>query len=231
MRVDGEGARMSAGVAVRRLSSMLVAVCAAAFCVAARAQDVPGYPAHVTDYDPREVAMLPRYCIHTQSFRDKVPGGADKVAIDGWYAEMGPVFHAMHHYCWGLMKTHRALYLSRDPRTREFYLRDSITEFDYVLERAANDFVLLPEILTKKGENLIRLGRGATGIYELERAVELKPEYWPPYAQMSDYYKEAGDRKKARDMLQAGLAKAPDAKALQRRLAELDSADRRATKR
>src|SRR5256885_9933612 len=138
---------MNAARAVRRLSSMLAACAGAmALCTLVRAQEIPGYPAHVSDYDAREVAMLPRYCIHTQSFRDKVPGGGEKVAIDGWYAQMGPIFHAMHHYCWGLMKTNRALYLARDPRTREFYLRDSITEFDYVLERAAEDFVLLPEI-------------------------------------------------------------------------------------
>lgn len=224
---------MNAARAVRRLSSMLAACAGAtALCLPVLAQQIPGYPPHVTDYDPREVAMLPRYCIYTQSFRDKVPGGGQKATVDGWYAEMGPTFHAMHHYCWGLMKTNRALYLAREPRTREFYLRDSITEFNYVLEHASEDFVLLPEILTKKGENLIRLGKGAIGIYELERAISLKPEYWPPYAQMSDYYKEAGDRKKARDMLEAGLAKVPDAKALRRRLAELDSSEeRRAAKR
>lgn len=183
---------------------------------------VTGYPADVTAYDSREVAMLPRYCIYTQSFRDKVPGGNDKAIVDGWYAQLGLAFHAMHHYCWGIMKTNRAVLLTSDRVTRQFYLSASIQEFDYVIEHAPADFVLLPEILAKKGENLIRLGRGSAAITELLRATELKPDYWPPYAHISDYYKELGDKAKAREILETGLRLAPDATALQNRLAQLD---------
>ena len=67
----------------------------------------PGYPASVTAYDPREVAMLPRYCAYTQSFRDHVPGGNNPAEIQRWYSILGETFHAMHHYCFGLMKTNR----------------------------------------------------------------------------------------------------------------------------
>ena len=69
----------------------------------------------------------------------------------------------MHHYCWGLMKLNRALYLARTEQARSFYFRDAILEFDYVLERSPENFILRPEILTKKGQSLIRLGRGAGG--------------------------------------------------------------------
>jgi Tfp pilus assembly protein PilF len=82
---------------------------------------------------------------------------------------------------------------------------------------------LLPEILTRKGENLLRLGQAATALRELEQAAELKPDYWAPYAYMSDYYKETGDLKKARELLETGLSHAPDAKGLKRRLEELDA--------
>lgn len=192
----------------------------------AHAQQIPGYPPNVEAYDPREVAMLPRYCIHTQLFRDRVPGGNDKATIDAWYAQMGPAFHAMHHYCWGLMKTNRGLLLSRDPDTRRFYLNDSISEFDYVIRSATDDFVMLPEILTKKGENLVRLGKGPLAVYSFEKAATLKPDYWPAYAQLSDYYRSNGEVGKAREVLNQGLAAAPDASALRRRLAELDAAPR-----
>src|SRR5262249_9416208 len=132
----------------------------------------------------------------------------------------------MHHYCWGLMKTNRALLLAKDKRTKTFYLNDAISEFDYFLNRASpsRDFVLLPEIFTKKGENLIKLGRGVEGVTELERAIEIKPDYWPPYADLSDYYEKTGNVAKARELLEKGLSFAPDAKALARRLAELESA-------
>jgi tetratricopeptide (TPR) repeat protein len=194
---------------------------------AAAASIIPGYPDAVeTAFDAREVALLPHYCIYTKLFRLSVPGGDNKAEIDRWRAAMGPAFDWMHHYCWGLMKTNRALLLAKDKQTKTFYLKDAISEFDYFLNRASpsRDFVLLPELFTKKGENLIRLGRGVEGVTELERAIELKRDYWPPYADLSDYYESKGDVPKAREVLKAGLSYAPDAKALTRRLAELDSA-------
>ena len=185
--------------------------------------DIVGYPAHVEAYDPREVALLPRYCTYTQLFRDHVPGGKDKAAIDSWYARLGPTFHQLHHFCWGMMQTNRAMLLATDRDTREFYLAAANTNFDYVIERSPPEFILLPEILARKGENLIRLGRGQLALVELQRAAELKPDYWPPYAYMSDYYRESGDRARAREVLEAGLQRIPESQALRTRLAELDS--------
>jgi tetratricopeptide (TPR) repeat protein len=186
---------------------------------------IPGYPDDVRyAFDSREVAMLPNYCKYTQLFRDGVPGGNNKAEIDKWYRIMGHTFHAMHHYCWGLMKTNRALLLARNQQTRTFYLRSGIDEFDYVLRRAPPDFVMLPEILTKKGENLIKLGYGEKGVMELQSAIAAKQDYWPPYADLSDYYKGKGDVGKARDILEKALTFAPDEKALTRRLGELGGA-------
>lgn len=148
------------------MASLLLSL--ACLCAPAAAQDVPGYPPSVEAYDPREVAMLPGYCIHTQLFRQRIPGGDNPELIERWRAFMGPTFEAMHHYCWGLMKTNRGVLLARGQQTRQFYLNDSINEFDFVLRHAKSDFILLPEILTKRGENLIRLGRGPTGILDLD---------------------------------------------------------------
>lgn len=167
--------------------------------------------------------MLPAYCIHTQYFRDSVPGGGDRDEIERWYAVLGPTYHHLHHYCWGLMKTNRAKYLARDRQARRFYLNDAISEFDYVLRNATPDFILLPEILTRKGENYVLLGQGPRGLLELEKAIELKPDYPPPYGVISDYYVSSGERGKARATLEAGLKQAPQATALRRRLAELDA--------
>jgi tetratricopeptide (TPR) repeat protein len=188
---------------------------------AALAQDIPGYPENVEDYDPREVALLPPYCKYTQMFREKVPGGGDPVEGGRWQALLGPTFFAMHHYCWGLMKTNRGVLLAREPAVRTSYLGYSIREFDWVIQRAPEDFILLPEILNKKGEVLLRLGKGPLAMVALERASALKPDYWPPYAQMADFYKGTGDAAKAREILDKGLSFAPDAAALKRRLAEL----------
>ena len=167
--------------------------------------------------------MLPRYCSYTQYFRDQVPGGNNTAEIERWYSTLGETFHHMHHYCWGLMKTNRGVLLARDEQSRRSYLTNSIVEFDYVIERAPPDYILLPEILMKKGENLIRLGQVGSVNLQLLRAIELKPDYWPPYAALSDNYKNNGDLKKAREVLEKGLSTSPDAKALKERLANLDS--------
>jgi tetratricopeptide (TPR) repeat protein len=194
-----------------------------ALCMTASAQDIPGYPPNFDAYDPREVALLPPYCKYTQLFREKVPGGGNVEEGQRWQALLGPTFFAMHHYCWGLMKANRGMLLARNELARTTYLSYSIPEFDWVIERAPADFLLLPEVLTKKGEVLIRLGKGPIALVSLERAAELKPDYWPPYAHMSDYYKSAGNTAKAREVLKQGLSFSPEAPALNRRLEELDS--------
>ncbi|MEO8132509.1 MAG: hypothetical protein ABI831_00815 [Betaproteobacteria bacterium] len=185
---------------------------------------IPGYPDQVTAYDPREVGMLPRYCIHTQSFRASVPGGGNPAEIKRWTAVMGPMLENMHHYCWGLMKTNRATILARNKQDRLFYLSDAIGEFNYVIERAPADFVLLPEILTRKGENLLRLGKSAQGLAELQRAIDLKPDYWPPYESIAEYYKAVGDIAKAREVLEKALSFSPESTSLKSRLSELGAA-------
>jgi tetratricopeptide (TPR) repeat protein len=121
------------------------------------------------------------------------------------------------------MFTNRALLLVRDQQTRRHYLGRAIADFDYVIQRASPGFRLLPEILTKKGENLIRLDSSAQGITELESAIALKPDYWPPYAALSDHYRSIGEPAKARKWLQEGLSASPNTQALMRRLAELDA--------
>lgn len=36
---------------------------------------IPGYPTSIYAFDPRELALLPPYCIYTQRFGANVPGG------------------------------------------------------------------------------------------------------------------------------------------------------------
>lgn len=206
-----------------RLRCLFAGSVAAALLAAgpAAAHRIPGYPEHVTAYDPREVVMLPEYCKYTQLFRDRVPGGNNRDLIQRWHATMGDVFIHMHHYCWGLMHLHRAKVLARDAQARGFYYDHAVREFDYTIERTPRDFPLLAEMLTKKGEALLGRGKAALALAEFERAIELKPDYWPPYAHISDHYRSSGDAPKARQILEIGLARSPGAKGLQRRLQEL----------
>jgi len=222
---------------IRFFSTVMVRVLLAAALLSSAlgvsAQDVPGYPplnpATLLQgpYDRRELALLPKYCYHTQIFRQFAPGGSDQQEINRWYAALGETYHHLHHYCWAMMKTNRAVLLARDPKVKTFFLNDSLGEFDYVIEHSPTTFVLLPEILTKKAENLLLLDRAPLAINALERAIEVKPDYWPPYAKLADHYKEAGDVERARKTLQSGLAANPGATALSRRLESLGSAPSR----
>jgi hypothetical protein len=204
------------------LGAMVIAFFLLTAGAAAAEELIPGYPEAIETHDPREIAQLPRYCVYTQVFRQNVPGGNNQAEIDRWYAQLGPTFHAMHHYCWGLIRTNRALFLATNARARNFYLETAVGEYDYVIAHATPGFVLLPEIFTKKAENLIRLGKGRLALFQLARAIELKPDYWPPYVVMSDYYKSTGDISRARELLETALLFAPEAQSLKKRLAALD---------
>jgi tetratricopeptide (TPR) repeat protein len=217
---------MNGHMPIRLLSrALLLLLFAISGGMPALGQGVPqGYPNDPRyGFDPREVALLPRYCLDAQVFRASIAGHGDARAIERWTSIMGSSYNNIHHYCWGLMHTNRALFLVRTERWRKSYLEASIGEFDYVIARAPDDFVLLPEILTKKCENLSRLDRGPQAERECERAIALKPDYWPAYAAMSAHYATIDDTSKAREWLEKGLSVTPDVEALKRRLAELDA--------
>lgn len=174
-------------------------------------------------YDARVFALLPPWCKYTPLYAPIVPGGQNQAEIRRWNNIMGPGnFRHMHHYCRGLEHTTRALYFERTKAGRDRELRHSVMEFDYVIERVHPAFAMLPEILSKKGENLMRLGLDEAGLRALHRAIELQGDYWPAHAALSDYYKAAGDLNRAREWVEQGLVSAPQAKPLQRRLEELD---------
>lgn len=173
-------------------------------------------------HDPKLFAMLPPYCKYTQVYRENVPGGNDAAQIERWTRILGAQNYIhLHHYCWGLENTSLALYFSSSKQDREHQLGQSVKEFDYVVARVTPDFVLLPEILARRGENQLRLGNRPQGVQDLNRAIELKADHWPPYAALSDHYKSLGDLDAAREWAEKGLAAVPGTRALQRRLAEL----------
>ncbi|MHB8493944.1 MAG: tetratricopeptide repeat protein [Casimicrobiaceae bacterium] len=174
-------------------------------------------------HSSRTRALLPAYCKYTQSF----PEAGNAAEVAHWTAIMGPVFHHMHHYCYGLMEFNYAKLFARTAQDRDHNYGTAVGNFQYVIDRSPSNFVLLPEIYTKQAEAYIAIHKSGLGVAALLRAIELKPDYWPPYADLSDFYRDAGDIDHAREWLQKGLAAIPDAEALRRRLTELGRAGRR----
>jgi tetratricopeptide (TPR) repeat protein len=186
------------------------------------------YGLHAQDYvyDRKVFAFLPEWCKYTAYYYSAVPHerGESEARRENERLNrlMGPQnFRHLHHYCKGLFVVALARYFETSKIRRDRLLRNSIAEFDYVLNRVEPTFALLPEILTKKGESLA--GLGLPGAVEpLHRALQAKPDYWPAYAALSDYFRDTGQIEQARQWLEKGLAAAPNAKPLQRRLAEFD---------
>lgn len=166
-------------------------------------------------FSERDVAMLPDFC------RYRMDQGANPDEYARYERLIGPMFLHVHHYCYGLAYTNQAKLRRVSQRDRDHLLSQSITEFQYVISRVPADFVLLPEILTKTGENLLRLRRIPEALSTLQRAVESKPDYWPAYAVLSDHYKGLGEVDKAREWLEKGIAASPNSRALELRKREL----------
>jgi tetratricopeptide (TPR) repeat protein len=169
----------------------------------------------------RYIAMLPEVCRYKLARMEGRPYGNPAEAAR-YQALLGPMDTHIHHYCYGLIITYEVKLSRRmTPQARNHALGQSIVEFDYVISRAPADFILLPEILTKRGESLLALRRVQDAHSTLSRAIETKPDYWPAYAVLSDYYKASGELDKAREWLDKGLGASPSAKALEARRVEL----------
>jgi tetratricopeptide (TPR) repeat protein len=180
------------------------------------AQDLVG----AKNYDKKLLQLLPPYCQYY--IRDVyMPGSAE---YNQWNAKMGEGMEHIHHYCRGLNYTNVAMLEARTREKRLELLAYSIGEFDYVLRSTSNRFKLRPELLTKRGENLIRMGKFPEAIPSLYTAIDLRPDYWPPYVAISDYYRDNGEPGKAREWLEKALAAAPDSKTLKLKIAELAKA-------
>ena len=99
-----------------------------------------GDPLDVATLSRGEMARLPEYCPHTWGYHQGGPERAE------WFARLGPMMEHLHHYCWGILKANRANSGGVTPQMRDSLIGSAIGESHYVLRRASQDFVLLPEM-------------------------------------------------------------------------------------
>jgi hypothetical protein len=163
------------------------------------------------DVTPADKAALPAYCKYTQGENGPVEGYKYHMQL------VGTGFHAMHHYCWGLLSLMRVDRITAyPPHVRQFYLRDAVAEFEFVIRnwRAGNPNLLIPEILVRQAGAMVRLGRVADAIQRYHEAAELRPTYWPAFVGLAEAYVGAGNKVKARDILAQGLSHSPDVRSM-----------------
>jgi tetratricopeptide (TPR) repeat protein len=155
-------------------------------------------------YTPKETAVSP-----SPKARELIA----MVGMKGW--------KALHHYCWGLAKLHRSYKIGITEEQRKFLMGSAISEIDYVLRHSPSDFILRPELLTKRGSILLVFGKYAEAENNLKTAIKEQATYWPPYGYLSDVYLKQGRVDDARLILEKGLKIAPNAKGLRNRKAQL----------
>lgn len=159
-----------------------------------------------------EMALSPPYCPYAQTF-----WGSGKPESKQWRARMGPAFEAIHHYCWGQINVQRALRSSTPRKQRQYLLSTAVSDYSFVIRNASivdRKFVLLPEILTKRGDVQLLLSLPGDASKSFAEARALKPDYWPAYSSWAEYLVKVGKRSEAKLLVKAGLEYSPSSRTL-----------------
>ena len=161
-----------------------------------------------------ELRLLPPYCT------TKFTKGASRKdpEVRHWVSILGENYSHIHHYCKGLNYAIRA---NAGGSNTSHYLKQSLNNYDYVLGHMTPGFVLLPELLVKRGKTLQRQNRNEAAIGDFLKAIKAKPDYTPAYAALSDAYKAMGNKAEARKALEDGLEHKPDSRSLNKRMEKL----------
>ena len=165
------------------------------------------------DITKEEMALIPPYCPYAQLF----PKHNSPERIQ-WEARLGREgFQAIHHYCWGQINLQRALRSRTSASERRFILKTVVADYQYVIRHVdghAKDFVLLPEILTRKGEAELLRSDFQDANISFARARALKPDYWPAYSAWAEFLIRSGQKIAAKQLVKSGLEYSPSSRVL-----------------
>ena len=158
-----------------------------------------------------EMAMLPRYCPDSQTFKE-----LNQVQYSPetrkWVDAMGVGFFHVHHYCWARINYQRAQRMTK--YLRDFKLQEVHGDLLYVINNASPDFILLPEVYTWLGRTDTQLDLSREADQAFEKARSLKPDYWPAYFHWAEWLRSKGKRAEALQMVGTGLQYAPSSRPL-----------------
>ena len=163
-----------------------------------------------------EMALIPTYCPDTMGFKfnDAYYNTSPRAAQ--WVSMLGKDFWSLHHYCWALVNLQRANRYGLTKLQRKGLFEEVLSDYNYVLERADADFLLLPEILTRAGEAELKLSHPERANAAFAKARQIKPDYWPAYSHWVEYLIVKGHREEARELARQGLEITPQASTLQK---------------
>lgn len=170
-----------------------------------------GKPIDLEDISEAEMRLLPRYCADTQGFKY---GYKESPNYQRWEQMMGQTFWHLYHYCWSLLYMNRSNRAGIPNSKRQSQRELALGSYQYVIDNSPEDFVLLPEIYTKKGEVELLLKKISKANQSFSHARKLKPDYWPAYSHWAEYLISIGHKNDAFAIVKSGLRFSPRAKVL-----------------
>ncbi len=127
----------------------------------------------------------------------------------------------MHHYCDGLRFMDRANASFSNKQDRQYYLKESIAGFAYVLKHTQEDYVMRGEVHVGMARTLRLMGKNAEAAAEFNKALRYNLDSPDVYQALADHYQETGNKQKALEMATEGLRRNPNSKGLKLRYTEL----------
>ena len=169
------------------------------------------------DITAGELALTPPYCHDVLDPTYRIGGPKTEY----WVSRMGRGLLAVHHYCWGLINTRRALMPGVKPVIRAGLLQSVVGDYMFVIHNSPPDFVLLPEIWTRIGETQLLRSQPGAAYDAFARAREIKPDYWPAYSRWAAVLMRSGQKAEAKELVESGLRHAPDSEELREQFRKL----------
>ena len=161
-----------------------------------------------------EMALIPPYCADANTFRYGDATTNTSPNAPKWVGMMGPGFWHIHHYCWALINLNRVQKAGVPATIQSFTREDALSDMNYVIRNTDASFVILPEIYTKMGEIYLQLKKPRDAEVAYAKAWQLRPDYWPPYAQWASFLAQSGQKARAREIAEEGLRNAPSSRTL-----------------
>ncbi len=186
------------------------------FALAALLCALPAHAQKPENVTPAEMALLPDYCVDVQGFKYGDASWNTSPRASYWVARMGPTFWHQHHYCWALIKKHRAMEPGVPPQVRNGRISNAIGDLEYVVRNAAPGFPLLPEVFYRIGEFQLLIDNQTAAKEALDNAVRLKPNYWPAYLLWADELVKVKLTREATAHLELGLRQSPNSPQLRK---------------
>lgn len=169
-----------------------------------------------TGITENELAILPKYCPYTQSFKHGSGVANPSPEARRWISVMGESFWHVHHYCWALIEINRANRAQTKPREKAALRGSAIGNLIYTVNNSSNDFVLLPEIYTTLGKLYLQTKNTVEASKAFSKSQEIKPDYWPAYYYWGEHLYSAGKKNEAYQIVKGGLEFSPQTETLRR---------------